>query len=182
MLSSFSKVYEKVLYNWLQTHLCKYSILAEKLPDFRAESSTNRAIYKFINETLQAINSKSPVGGIFLSWKSVWLFKPWHIDFKIKFYGVSGKAKLWLESYLINRYQRAQVSDEESNSTSFSTWGKNNRQCSPGIISGPSVVCYLYQWFAQNSVILFADDTSIFVKGSSSGDFWNKMSLTSPRA
>jgi hypothetical protein len=70
MFSSFSKVFEKVMYNQLQEHLCKYSILAEEQFGFRADSSTDKAIYKLINETLQALNSKSSVGGIFfLSWE-----------------------------------------------------------------------------------------------------------------
>jgi hypothetical protein len=64
---------------------------------------------------------------------------------KSQFHGANGKAKLWLELYLNNRYQRAQVSDEESNLTSFCTWGKHNQQCSPGISCGPSVTSYLYQ-------------------------------------
>jgi hypothetical protein len=35
MLSSFSKVFEKVMYNQLHEHLSKYSILAEKQFGFR---------------------------------------------------------------------------------------------------------------------------------------------------
>jgi hypothetical protein len=62
MLGSFSKVIEKVMYK-LQNHLNKYSILAEHF-GFRADSSTGKAIYKLIKETLQALNSKSAVGGI----------------------------------------------------------------------------------------------------------------------
>jgi hypothetical protein len=57
MLSSFSKVFEKVMYIWLQTHLCKYTILADEQCGFRADSSTNKALYKLINETLQALNN-----------------------------------------------------------------------------------------------------------------------------
>jgi hypothetical protein len=66
ILSSFSKVIEKVVYNQLQEHLKKYSILAEELCGFRRDSSTSKAIYKLINEFLRALNSKSLVGDIFL--------------------------------------------------------------------------------------------------------------------
>jgi hypothetical protein len=44
--------------------LKKYSILAEERFGFRGDSSS-KAIYKLINESLQALNSKSLVGGIF---------------------------------------------------------------------------------------------------------------------
>jgi len=65
ILSSFSKVLEKVMYNQLQEHLNKYSILAEEQFVFRSDSKTNKAIYKLINETLNALHSKFIVGGIF---------------------------------------------------------------------------------------------------------------------
>jgi hypothetical protein len=55
MLSSFSKVFEKVVYNQLQEHLNKYSILADEQSGFRTDSSTNKAMYKLINEILQAL-------------------------------------------------------------------------------------------------------------------------------
>jgi hypothetical protein len=54
ILSSFSKVLEKVRYNQLQEHLNKYSILSEEQFGFRSDSTTNKAIYKLINETPNA--------------------------------------------------------------------------------------------------------------------------------
>jgi fructose-1,6-bisphosphatase/inositol monophosphatase family enzyme len=65
ILSSFSKVLEKVMYNQLHEHLNKYSILADEQFGFRTDSATNKAIYMLINETLNALNSKFTVGGIF---------------------------------------------------------------------------------------------------------------------
>jgi hypothetical protein len=66
ILNSFSKVLEKIMYNQLQEHLNKYSILAEEQFGFRSDSKTNKAIYKLINEALNALNSKFIVGHIFL--------------------------------------------------------------------------------------------------------------------
>jgi len=65
LLSSFSKVFEKAMYNQLQEHLNKFSILAEEHFGFRNDSSTNKAIYKLISETLLALNNKISIGGIF---------------------------------------------------------------------------------------------------------------------
>ena len=53
------------MYNQLQGHLNKYGILAEEHFGFRSDSTTNKAIYKLINEILIALNSKFLVGGIF---------------------------------------------------------------------------------------------------------------------
>jgi hypothetical protein len=49
MLSYFSKLIEKAMYNQLLNHLKKYSILVEEQFGFRADSSTGNAIYKLIN-------------------------------------------------------------------------------------------------------------------------------------
>ena len=65
ILSSFSKVLEKVMHNQLQEHLNKHGILAEEQFGFKSDSTTNKAIYKFINESLNALNSKFIVGGFF---------------------------------------------------------------------------------------------------------------------
>jgi len=71
ILSSFSKILKKVMYNQLQEHLNKYSILAKEQFGFRADSTTNKAMYKLINETLNALNSKLIVGGIFFDLEKV---------------------------------------------------------------------------------------------------------------
>jgi hypothetical protein len=50
------------MYNQLHEHLSKYSILAEEQFGFTSDSSTDKAIYKLVNETLQALHTKSVVG------------------------------------------------------------------------------------------------------------------------
>jgi hypothetical protein len=71
ILSSFTKVLQKVMCNQLQEHLNKYSILAEEQFGFRSDSTTNTAIYKLINENLNALNSKFIVGGFFYDLEKV---------------------------------------------------------------------------------------------------------------
>jgi len=53
ILSSFSKILEKVMFNQLQNHLNIHTILAEEQFGFRSELTTNNAIYKLVNETLK---------------------------------------------------------------------------------------------------------------------------------
>jgi hypothetical protein len=71
ILSSFFKVLEKVMHNQLQEHLNKHSILAEEQFGFKSDTTTNKAIYKLINEPLNALNSKFIVGGVFTILKRI---------------------------------------------------------------------------------------------------------------
>ena len=101
----------------------KYSILAEEQFGFRTDSTTNKAIYKLINETLNALNSKFIVGGIFFYLENAFDSLNHNILLsKLQFYGVNGKAKSWFESYLNNRYKRVKISNEGLSQTSFSAW------------------------------------------------------------
>jgi hypothetical protein len=99
----------------------KHNILAEEQFGFRSDPTTNKAIYKLINEALNALNSKFKVGGIFFHLEKAFDCLNHSILLsKLHFYGVNGKAKSWFESYLNNRYMRVQISDVGLNRTSFS--------------------------------------------------------------
>jgi hypothetical protein len=133
ILSPFSKVLEKVMYNQLQKHLNKYSILAEEQFGFISDSTTNKAIHKLINhliaklnpichllallgahpilhvsrikvnETLNALNNKFMVFGIFFYLEKACDCLNHNILLsKLQFYSVNGKAKSWFKSYLHN--------------------------------------------------------------------------------
>jgi hypothetical protein len=69
LLTSFSKVLEKVKYNKLLQHLNNNKILVDEQFGFRTNSTTHRAIYKLTNEILKALNNKSTIGGIFCDLK-----------------------------------------------------------------------------------------------------------------
>jgi hypothetical protein len=58
MLTSFSKVFEKIIYNRLLTHILAHDILANEQFGFHPKLSTETASYNLINTVLTAINNK----------------------------------------------------------------------------------------------------------------------------
>ena len=74
---------------------------------FRSEVSTENASYISLNETLEAINSKQMVGGIFcVLHKAFDCINHVVLLEKLKFYGVSGKFYNLVKLYLNGRYKK----------------------------------------------------------------------------
>jgi hypothetical protein len=82
------------MYNQLQKRLNIHSILAEQC-GFGTNPTTNKAIYKLINETLEALNIKCIVNGIFYLEKALDCLNHNILLSKLQFYGVNGKPKAW---------------------------------------------------------------------------------------
>jgi hypothetical protein len=64
-LSSFSKIFERIVYNRLITHFTSHKILTVSQFGFRKKSSADKAAYKVINNILAALNNKQIVWGMF---------------------------------------------------------------------------------------------------------------------
>jgi hypothetical protein len=64
-LTSFSKVFEKVIYNRLLEHFNSNNIFVKEQFGFRKNLITKKATYELINDILSALNDKLIVGGIF---------------------------------------------------------------------------------------------------------------------
>ena len=84
---------------------------------------------------------------------------------KLPYYGISGKAKLLLESYLQNRYQRVQITNSYLISNTISKWTKIKYGVPQGSILGPLLFSVyindLSKAIEHKALpILFADDTS----------------------
>jgi len=56
-LTSFSKIFEKVMQTRLLKHLTDHNILSKEEYDFRTELKTDNASYQLTNEILNALNN-----------------------------------------------------------------------------------------------------------------------------
>jgi hypothetical protein len=65
LLTSFSKVLEKAVYNRLTEYLSNNNLLVENQFGFRKGYATDDAIFKLINEILKALNNKMKAGSVF---------------------------------------------------------------------------------------------------------------------
>jgi hypothetical protein len=88
---------------------------------------------------------------------------------KLQYYGIKGKAKTLLESYLRNRYQRVQIFNSYSNSDTLSNWTKITQGVPQGSFLGPLLFLMyindLPKVVEPTAIpIMFADDTSIFIR------------------
>ena len=100
LLTSFSKIFEKLIYTRLNKHVILYKIIAKEQFGFRSNTSTEKAIFQLLNKVLEAIDNKEWAGGLFCDLSKA--FDYVHHDTlleKLKFYGISGNAKL-IKSYL----------------------------------------------------------------------------------
>ena len=106
LLKSFSKIFKKLTYSRLYTHICTNNILAKEQYGFRINSSTEAASYDAINEMLKAMNNRLSVGDIFCDLKKAFdcVNHEILVD-KLQFYGIKGKLLALLHSYLRGRYK-----------------------------------------------------------------------------
>ena len=109
VLTSFSKIFEKLIYTRLNMHIISNKILANEQYGFRSNTS-ERAIYQLTNKILTALDNKEWVGGIFCDLSKA--FDNVDHDLlieKLKFYGITGTASKLIKSYLTNRFQRVKI-------------------------------------------------------------------------
>ena len=121
------------------------------------------------HEILKALNNKTLAGSIFCNLEKA--FNSVNHDIllsKLSYNGISGKAKLLLESSLQNRYQKFHITNSYLNLNTGTKWTKTKYGVLQGSILGP-LLFIVYINDLPKAVehkalpILFADDTSILL-------------------
>ena len=106
LLTSFSKIIEKLIRARLLAHIDMNSILVHEQYGFRTHSLTEKAAFTLINSILTAMNNNSIVGGIFCDLQKTFdcVNHKILLDY-LEFYGTERKFETLIESYLTGRHQ-----------------------------------------------------------------------------
>jgi len=138
LLMSFSKIFEKITYNRVVSHITSNNIFTNSQYGFKKKSSTDKAAYKLINDILTALNNKRIVGGIFFDLEKAFGCVNHNILLaKTEYYGIRGVMHTLIKSYLENRYRRVKFNNK------LSKWNKIN-MCTTRISSGTIALFDLY--------------------------------------
>ena len=110
LLSTLSKIYEKVLYTRIYSHLTKYKLIYDKQYGFRCNYSTTRALVSLIERIMSLLDSTNFVCGIFIDLEKAFDTINHNIlcD-KLNYYGLRGNVNKLMKSYLENRKQYVSI-------------------------------------------------------------------------
>ena len=164
VLNFFSKIFEKVVANYIVDFLESNNILYEHQYGFRKGHSTNHAVITLVERVAKALDTGKIVVGVYLDIRKAFDA----IDHPIllrKLYslGIRGNLYTWIKSYLTNRSQFVMYNNSKSE-TKYITHGVPQVS-----ILGPLFFIVFMNDFSRASnilfSILFADDTTVIIEG-----------------
>ena len=106
ILPVFSKVLERIMYNLLYEYFMNNNLLPEHQFGFQINNSTEHAILQFTRDITQNLDNGKSTLGVFIDLSKAFDTVDHQILLKkLKHYGVNEKTLAWLRSYLFQRKQ-----------------------------------------------------------------------------
>jgi len=106
LLPSLPKIFEKLIFTKLLQHFTNNYTSPKEEFGFKSHSSTDNAKFKLLNETLNALNDKLPIGGIFCDLEKAFVCVDHNILLsKLQYYGITGSIYPLIQLYLTGWYQ-----------------------------------------------------------------------------
>ena len=162
VLSCFSKILERIMYNHLYQYLTENKILYPKQFGFQTGHSTEHVIVQLVDQILESFEYNKYTLDVFIDLSKAFDTVDHSILLKkLELYGVTDQNHSWFKSYLSNRKQFIQINNEENTEVETITCGVPQ-----GSILGP-LLFLLYVNDLKNASnlldpIMYADDTNLF--------------------
>ena len=161
ILSSFSKIYEKVIFTRLVTFCERNNIISQCQYGFRSNHSTCMALMDLYNKVSTSIENNEFAIGLFLDLSKAFdTLDHTVLLSKLSHYGIRGLCLEWFRSYLSEREQCVYYNGSQS------SMKVANCGVPQGSILGPLLfILYMNDIGAVSLLlnpILFADDTNLF--------------------
>ena len=141
-----------------------HNILTSHQYGFRANRTSEQAIFSLVNSVLESLNKKQLVGGVFCDLQKAFNTVNRNILLdKLEYYGIQGSIKKLIQSYLTNRQQMVTLNGN------FSTWKTIQCGVPQGSVLGPLLFLIYINDLpsciekSNSTTILYADDTSIIL-------------------
>jgi len=101
---------------------------------------------------------------------------------KLQYYGIRGKAKKLIESYLQKRYKGVQITTQSSSNKALSSWTKITQGVPQGSILGPLHFLIYINDLPKvvepiATPIMFADDTNIMMKSNHNAQLQSELNI-----
>lgn len=163
LLSSVSKIFEKVMVSRLMDYLNKHLLLSPYQYGFRPGFSTERAIHDLSQKIYHALDNKLYQITLFCDLSKAFdTISHTILLHKLNIYGIRGPAYLWFQSYLSHRKQYVVINNHSS---SFRDIHYGIPQ---GSILGPVLFLLYINDITHSSnrlkFLLFADDTTVYLQ------------------
>ena len=160
LLCCTSKVFEKLIYDQVYSHLTVHKLLSDCQSGFRPGDSTVNQLVSICHKIYASLDDGDEVLSVFLDFRKA-VDKVWHpgLLHKLKKTGICGKLLSLFESYLSNRQQYVVIQGHRS----------NLKPIKAGVPQGSVLGPLLFLIFINDihlgissDIKLYADDTSLF--------------------
>lgn len=171
LISTFSKIFEKIVLTRLLNHLEQHNLLTNKQHGFLKGRSTTTALIQLTDHIIDQLEESSTATSLFLDFSKAFdCLNHDQLLQKLRSLGIGGKESEWFKSYLKGRKQLVEINFTKNNTNNkmHSTTTDVKRGVPQGSVLGPVLFLLLTNdmpnWLDDIcSTVMYADDTVLTV-------------------